>query len=109
MPNSLQPHGRQPMDGQASLFMGFSRQEYWSGLLCPPPGDLSNPGIEPPVDLPNPGIEPPGDLPNPGIASRFFTIWAYTKELRILEIAQSLGGEKQKYNIIRLSYDTRII
>ena len=27
--------------------MGFSRQKYWSGLLCPPPGDLSNPGIEP--------------------------------------------------------------
>ena len=26
---------------------GFSRQEYWSGLLCPPPGDLPNPGIEP--------------------------------------------------------------
>ena len=32
---------------QASLFMGFSRQEYWSGLPCPPPGDLSDPGIEP--------------------------------------------------------------
>ena len=27
--------------------MEFSRQEYWSGLLCPPPGDLPNPGIEP--------------------------------------------------------------
>ena len=27
--------------------MGFSRQEYWSGLSCPPPGDLPNPGIEP--------------------------------------------------------------
>ena len=27
--------------------MGFSRQEYWSGWLCPPPGDLPNPGIEP--------------------------------------------------------------
>jgi len=27
--------------------MGFSRQEYWSGLPCPPPGDLPNPGIEP--------------------------------------------------------------
>ena len=26
---------------------GFSRQEYWSGLPCPPPGDLPNPGIEP--------------------------------------------------------------
>ena len=27
--------------------MGFSRQDYWSGFPCPPPGDLFNPGIEP--------------------------------------------------------------
>ena len=32
---------------QAPLSMEFSRQEYWSGLSCPPPGDLPNPGIEP--------------------------------------------------------------
>ena len=32
---------------QALLFMEFSRQEYWSGLPCPPPGDIPNPGIEP--------------------------------------------------------------
>ena len=32
---------------QAPLSMGFSRQEYWSGLPFPSPGDLSNPGIEP--------------------------------------------------------------
>ena len=32
---------------QASLFMGFSRQNYWSGLPFPSPGDLLNPGIEP--------------------------------------------------------------
>ena len=32
---------------QASLSMKFSRQEYWSELTCPPPGDLPNPGIEP--------------------------------------------------------------
>ena len=31
---------------QAPLSVGFSRQEYWSGVLCPPPGDLPNPGIE---------------------------------------------------------------
>ena len=31
---------------QAPLSMGFFRQEYWSGLPCPSPGDLSNPGIE---------------------------------------------------------------
>ena len=32
---------------QASLFMRFSRQEYWSVLLFPPPGDLPDPGIKP--------------------------------------------------------------
>ena len=32
---------------QASLSMEFSRQEYWSGLLFPSPGDLSDPGTEP--------------------------------------------------------------
>ena len=31
---------------QAPLSVGFSRQEYWSGLPCPSPGDLPNPGIE---------------------------------------------------------------
>ena len=31
----------------APLSMGFSRQEYWSGLPCLPPGDISDPGIEP--------------------------------------------------------------
>ena len=32
---------------QAPLSMGFSRQEYWSGLPFPSPGDRPNPGIEP--------------------------------------------------------------
>ena len=32
---------------QAPLSMGFSRQEYWSGLPSPAPGDLPDPGIEP--------------------------------------------------------------
>ena len=32
---------------QAPLSMGFYRPEYWSGLQCPPPGDLPDPGIEP--------------------------------------------------------------
>ena len=41
--DSLQPHVLQP----ASLLWEFSRQEYWSGLPRPAPGDLPNPGIEP--------------------------------------------------------------
>ena len=51
---------------QAPLSMGFSRQEYWSGLPCPPPGDLPNPGIK------------PASLTSPALAGRFFTtsaIW----------------------------------
>ena len=32
---------------QTPLSMGFSRQEYWSGLLFPSPGDLPDPGIKP--------------------------------------------------------------
>ena len=39
-----------PMDNslhQAPLSMGFSRQEYWSGLPFPSPGNLPNPGIKP--------------------------------------------------------------
>ena len=35
------------VDHQAPLSMGFSRQEYWTGLPCPPPGDLPDPEIEP--------------------------------------------------------------
>ena len=33
--------------GRAPLSLGFSRQEYWSELPCPPPADLPDPGIEP--------------------------------------------------------------
>jgi len=43
---------------QAPLFMGFPRQEYWSGLLFPSPGDLPDPGMEP---------------TSPELSSRFFT------------------------------------
>ena len=47
--------------------MGFSRQEDWSGLLCPPPGDLPNPGIE------------PTSLMSPALAGGFFTTSATRK------------------------------
>ena len=46
---------------QAPLTMGFSRQEYWSGLPCPPLGDLLDPGIE------------PTSVTTPALAGRFFT------------------------------------
>ena len=43
--NPLRPHGLQP--ARLLCPRGFSRQEYWSGLPCPPPGNLPNPGIKP--------------------------------------------------------------
>ena len=46
---------------QAPLSVGFSRQEYWSKLPCPPPGDLPDPGTE------------PISLMSPALAGRFFT------------------------------------
>ena len=46
---------------QASLSIEFSRQEYWSGLPFPPPGDLSNPGIKPIFPV------------TPALAARIFT------------------------------------
>ena len=48
---------------QGPLSMGFSRQEYWSGVPCPPPGDLPDPGIEPVSPASAGGfftMEPPG-------------------------------------------------
>ena len=46
---------------RASLSMGFSRQEYWSGLPCPPLEDLPDPGVE------------PMSLNSPALAGGFFT------------------------------------
>ena len=69
---------------QAPLSLKFSRQEYWSGLPCPPPGDLPDPGIE------------PVSLTPPALAGRFFTTcatWeAITKiivKVKESEVAQS--------------------
>ena len=46
--------------------MGFSRQEYWSGLSCPPPGDLPKPGIRP-ASLTSPALQAgPSPLVPPG-------------------------------------------
>ena len=41
---------------QVPLPMGFSRQEYWNGLPCPPPGGLPDPGIKP-ASLMSPALE----------------------------------------------------
>ena len=55
----------------APLSVGFSRQEHWSGLPCPPPRDLPDPGIK------------PMSLMSPSLASGFFTTsatWRFSKQ-----------------------------
>ena len=52
--------------------MGFSRQEYWSGLSCPSPGDLPDPGIE------------TASLVSPALAGDFFTTSATWEALKIV-------------------------
>ena len=49
---------------QAPLSMGVPRQEYWNGLPCSSPRDLSDPGIK------------PASLRSPALAGEFFTHWA---------------------------------
>ena len=74
---------------QAPLSMGFSRQEYWSGLPLPSPGDLPDPGIKP-VSLVSPlkqrattkKVEPfDGELGPPGRAVSL-TLWGACEGLR---------------------------
>ena len=59
------------------LSMGFSRQEYWRELPCPPPGDLPHPGIE------------PTSLMSPALAGRFFTT-STTWDALIREVADGI-------------------
>ena len=61
--STLWPHG----PCKASLFMGFPRQEYWSGLLFPSPGDLPDPGIEP---------------ASPAMAGGFLSQWAAREAIK---------------------------
>ena len=57
---------------RAPLSIGFSRQEYWSGLPSPPAGDLPDPGIE------------PQSLLAPALAGEFFTTNATREALFVL-------------------------
>ena len=71
---------------QAPLCRGFSRQEYWSGLTCRPPGDLTDPGMEPMC------------LMSPALARAFFTTSAtwealvnHVKEMNIARHSSSVN------------------
>ena len=72
---------------QAPLPMGFSRQEYYRGLPCPPPGDLPNPGIK------------STSLTSPALTGGFFTTsatWETRSLSKRLLIAFICQGWKQK-------------
>ena len=72
---------------QAVLSMRFSRQEYWSGLPCPAPGDLPNPGIE------------PTSLKSPAWTGRFFTIYTLPERQR--------GKINLKYSLLTPIYRSK--
>ena len=99
MPISLRPHGLHP--ARLLCPWGFSREEYWSGLPCPSPGDVPNPEVEPrppTLQADSLPVEPPGKPKNTGlnpfssrsswprnqtkvscIAGGFFTTWGENK------------------------------
>ena len=62
---------------QAPLSMGFPKQEYWSGLPCPPAGDLPDPGIEP-KSLVSPALAGGFFITVPPGKSYVFLAWALT-------------------------------
>ena len=67
---------------QAPLSMGFSRQDYWSGLPSPPPGNLPDPGIE------------SESFMSPAMAGRFFTTIGTWKALTFTRIAINLKDRR---------------
>ena len=70
---------------QAPLSMGFPRQQYWSGLPCPPPGDPPDPGTE------------PSSLASLALAGGFFTI-APPGKLGLVMRKQSVEDRERKNN-----------
>ena len=73
--------------GQATLSMGFSTQEYWNGLPCPPPGDFPDLGIE------------PTSLMSPALAGMFFTTsatWEAPGRLHPRPMTNCLRGIKSQ-------------
>ena len=91
---------------KAPLSVEFSRQEEWSGLPCPPPGDLPNPGIEPRFptmqadSLPS---EPLGKSKNTGVGS----LSLLQRIFLIQELNQGLLH--CRWTLYQLAYQGRIL
>ena len=97
--------------GLSPLSMGFSRQEYWSGLLFPSPGDLPNPGIElwsPALQADSLPSEPPGKPPKKVEHRRInvFELWCWRRLLKVPWTARSnqsiLRDINPEYSLERL-------
>ena len=66
---------------QAPLSERFSRQQYWSGLPCPPPADLPDPGIE------------PASITSPELAGEFFTTSATWEAQQIYTTTHKINNK----------------
>ena len=75
---------------QAPLSMGFSGQEYWSGLPCPPPGIFSTQGSNPGLDL----------LTSPVFAGRFFTTDTTWEAVETMNTAKHLIRHRATKNYL---------
>ena len=81
---------------QALLSLGFSRQEYWSGLLFPAPGDLPNPGIK------------PVSLLSPALSGEFFTTcatWEVQWHNKDKSVFFTLGSQLKTVKSMRNKYN----
>ena len=105
--DSLQPHGLQP----AGLLgpRRFSRQEYWSEWSCPPPGDLSNPGIEPrspTLQVDSLPAEPPG---KPDLAVRQCQVTSFSQQLPVEVHRVTSKLRQQKVHVDLASFSSPAI
>ena len=81
---------------QAPLSLGFSRQEYWSGLPCLPPGELPDPGIE------------RTSLRSPALASGFLTTSATLPMItsKISQLVQQLLSQRVQLKLRKKSLES---
>ena len=71
---------------QASLSMGFPRQEYWSGFPFPSPGDLPDPGIK---------------SASPAVAGKFFTTETLGKPKKEIDLCSlTIGNSRREHNSV---------
>ena len=82
---------------QAPLSLGFSRQEYWSGLPFPYPGDLPDPGIE--AESPALQADSLPSAPPEESEKSILISWHLKFQLRVVEPDFFILGELDKYSI----------